>query len=143
MSKEIKTEIHINASPAKVWAIFSDFKSYPQWNPFIKSLTGEVKVGGRIVARIQPPDSSVMTFKPTILTYEEGKELSWLGKLFISGLFDGLHKFEIIKNTNDSTTFKHSEVFKGLLTGILNMENTKKGFEAMNLKLKSLTESGS
>lgn len=143
MSKEIKTEIHINASPEKVWAIFSDFESYPQWNPFIKSLTGEVKVGGRIVARIQPPDSRVMTFKPTILTYEEGKELSWLGKLFISGLFDGLHKFEFIKNTDGSTTFKHSEVFKGLLLGLLNLENTKKGFEAMNVKLKNLAESES
>ena len=140
MSKEIKTEIHINASPEKVWAIFSDFENYPQWNPFIKALTGEVKVGGRIVARIQPPDSSVMTFKPTILTYEEGKELSWLGKLFISGLFDGLHKFELVKNADGSTTFKHSEIFKGLLSGMLNLENTKKGFEAMNAKLKVLAE---
>jgi uncharacterized protein YndB with AHSA1/START domain len=43
MAKEIKTEILINASPDKVWAILTDFDNYPSWNPFITSLKGEVK----------------------------------------------------------------------------------------------------
>ena len=34
------TEIQIDASADQVWAILSDFASYPQWNPFITSMVG-------------------------------------------------------------------------------------------------------
>jgi hypothetical protein len=50
MAKEIKTEILINANTEKVWSIFSDFKNYPNWNPFIKFLAGRVEVGKKITA---------------------------------------------------------------------------------------------
>ena len=39
MAKEIKTEILINATPEKVWSILTSFDNYPNWNPFIKSIT--------------------------------------------------------------------------------------------------------
>src|SRR6185369_12184111 len=95
-AKEIKTEILINASPEKVWAIFSDFENYPKWNPFIKSLTGEVKVGEKISVTIQPYDSKAMSFKPKVLSFEANKEMRWIGRLLFGGLFDGKHQFEII-----------------------------------------------
>lgn len=55
MAKEIKTEIQIDATPERVWEILTDFDAYPTWNPFIKSITGEVNVGNTITARIEPP----------------------------------------------------------------------------------------
>lgn len=140
MAKEIKTEIVINASPAKVWVILNDFINYPQWNPFIKSIKGEVKVGNKITVRIEPANAKGMTFKPKVLAYETNKELRWIGHLLFSGLFDGEHKFELIDNGNGTTTFIQSEKFKGILVGLLNVENTKKGFKAMNEKLKELVE---
>ncbi|MDN3676077.1 SRPBCC domain-containing protein [Flavobacterium paronense] len=143
MAKEIKTEIVINAKPEKVWAILTDFKSYPNWNPFIKSIIGDVKVGNKITARIEPPKAKGMTFKPKVLTYETNKELKWLGHLLLAGLFDGEHKFELIDNGNGTTTFKQSEKFKGILVPLFKKQldnNTKKGFEAMNSKLKELAE---
>lgn len=143
MAKEIKTEIVINATPSKVWSILTNFDNYPNWNPFIKSLRGEVKVGNKITARIEPPGAKGMTFKPTILTYETNKELSWLGHLFIAGLFDGQHKFELIDNRNGTTTFIQSEKFSGILLPLFKKmldTNTINGFNAMNNKLKELAE---
>jgi len=142
-AKEIKTEILINATPEKVWAIFSDFKKYPNWNPFIKSLTGEVKVGNKIAVKIEPYNSKPMSFKPKVLVFEANKEFHWMGRLLFGGLFDGKHEFELIDNGNGTTTFKQSEVFKGILMpffGKKKMENTRKGYEAMNQKLKELAE---
>lgn len=142
-AKEIKTEILINASPEKVWAIFSDFENYPTWNPFIKSLTGQVKVGDKVHVTIQPYDSKPMSFKPKILAFETKKEIRWLGRLLFGGLFDGKHQFELIDNGNGTTTFKQSELFKGILIPFFSkkkMENTRKGYEAMNQKLKELAE---
>jgi hypothetical protein len=143
MATEIKTEILINATTDKVWSILIDFDEYPNWNPFIKSIKGNVKVGSKIIARIAPPDSKGMTFKPTILTSITKKELSWVGHLLFAGLFDGEHKFELIDNRNGTTTFRQSEKFKGILIPLFKKQlgnNTKKGFEEMNKKLKELAE---
>ena len=142
-AKEIKTEVLINATPEKVWAILTDFENYPNWNPFIKFIKGEVKIGNKIIVKIEPPEAKGMTFKPKILTFETNKELSWLGHLLFAGLFDGKHKFELIDNGDGTTTFRQSEKFKGVLVPLFKKQldnNTKKGFEEMNRKLKEIAE---
>ncbi len=141
MVKEINTSISIHATPGKIWSILTDFEKYPQWNPFIISLKGEVAVGKTITVKIQPPQSSPMTFKPTVLVFQQNKELKWLGKLFISGLFDGEHRFEIIDHQNGTVTFHHSEIFKGIFVRFFNTQKTQTGFQLMNQKLKELAES--
>jgi len=143
MTIEIKTEIIIHANIEKVWSIITDFKNYPNWNPFIKSINGDVKVDNIITVRIEPPESKGMTFKPKVLSYDANKKLSWLGHLFFPGLFDGEHKFEVVDNGNGSTTFLQSEIFNGILIPLFKKElriNTKNGFENMNNKLKELAE---
>ncbi len=140
MAKEIKTEIVIQATPEKIWKILTDFESYPQWNPFITSITGNVEKGNKIVVSIKPPKGSGMTFKPTILTKTDNKELSWKGKLLFNGLFDGVHKFELIDNGNGTTTFVQSEKFSGIFVWLFNPQKTKNGFNEMNQKLKELAE---
>lgn len=143
MAKEIKTEILINATPEKVWSILTNFDNYPKWNPFIKSIKGDVKVGNKITARIEPPEAKGMTFKPKILAFKTNKELKWLGHLLFAGLFDGEHKFELIDNGNETTTFRQSEKFKGILVPLFKKmldNNTINGFNEMNKKLKDLAE---
>ena len=84
-----------------------------------------------------------MTFKPTVLAFEKNKEFRWIGHLLFPGLFDGEHKFELNDNRNGTTTFKQSEKFAGILVPLFKKmldNNTKKGFEEMNKKLKELAE---
>ncbi|MFT5834974.1 MAG: hypothetical protein ACI97N_002618 [Cognaticolwellia sp.] len=143
MALEIKTEIIINATPEKVWKILTNFRAYPNWNPFIKSIEGQVTIGEKIIARIEPPEAKGMTFKPKILTVVKNRELSWLGHLLFPGLFDGKHKFELIDNGNGTTTFIQSEKFKGILVPFFKKQlknNTKNGFIEMNKKLKEIAE---
>lgn len=143
MAKQIKTQIIISATPDKVWSVLTDFENHPKWNPFIKSITGEVKVGNQITVSMAPPNGKGMTFKPRVLVFDQNKEFRWIGKLIFKGLFDGEHKFELIDNRNGTTTFIHSENFKGLLVGLFKDQlenNTKKGFELMNESLKKRVE---
>ncbi|MBA3901954.1 MAG: SRPBCC domain-containing protein [Bacteroidetes bacterium] len=143
MAKEIKTEININATPERVWEILTDFDNYPKWNPFIKSIIGEVAVGNNIKVRMEPPEGNAMVFKPKVLAFNKNKEFRWLGHLIFPGLFDGEHIFELIENKDGSTTFIHSEKFKGILVPLFNKmldENITRGFELMNQKLKELAE---
>ncbi len=139
----LETRIEMNASPQKVWAILTDFKNYPHWNPFIKSIEGEMVLGKKFNVRIEPPEAQGMSFTPVLLAFEPNKEFRWKGKLFVKGLFDGEHQFKLIKNTDGSTTLIHSEKFSGILVPLFSKMidvNTRKGFELMNEKLKELAE---
>ncbi len=140
--KEIKTEIIINSKPEKVWNILTNFEKYPEWNPFIKSILGNKKVGEQLIVKIQPPDGSGMTFKPLILKFEQDKEFRWLGKLLFKGIFDGEHYFKLSDNNDGMTTFIQGEKFNGLLVGLLGktLEKTKNGFELMNKAIKIESE---
>lgn len=143
MKLDLQTQITINARPEKVWKILTNFSEYPNWNPFIKYVEGDFVVGNKIKARIQPPDSNVMNFTPKVLTYRKNMELSWLGHVLFPGLFDGVHKFVLIDNGDQTTTFQHSENFQGILVPLFKkqlLNNTKRGFIAMNEKLKELAE---
>jgi hypothetical protein len=143
MTKEIKTEIVIHATPETIWAVLTDLKNYPNWNPFIKSITGQLSVGNTLIVQIEPPEASGMTFKPKVLAFETNKEIRWLGHLLFPGLFDGEHKLQLIDNRNGTTTFLQSEKFSGLLVFLFKKmldHNTKNGFVLMNKKLKEIAE---
>ena len=53
--KRIQREIEIAATPEHVWDVLTDFASYPEWNPFIRSIAGEPRAGARLEVRIEPP----------------------------------------------------------------------------------------
>lgn len=143
MNYEIKTKIVIHAEVSKVWQVLTNFAAYPSWNPFIRSLEGSVSEGTKITAKIAPPGSSSMTFKPKVLVFQKNTEFRWKGKLLITGLFDGEHYF-ILHDLKDGTTLlEHGEKFSGILVPIFKMQlesKTLKGFEQMNVALKDLVE---
>ncbi len=138
--KQITSEIQIEASPARVWGLLTDFPSFPEWNPFIRKASGKPKEGERLEVKIGSGKS--MTFKPKVLKAEPGRELRWLGRVFIPGLFDGEHSFTIEQLDEKSVRFVQSERFTGLLVPLFRgLENDAlRGFEEMNRALKERAE---
>jgi uncharacterized protein YndB with AHSA1/START domain len=43
--KELRTEIEIQATPEKVWQVFTDLDQNPEWNPLIYRAIGKAQVG--------------------------------------------------------------------------------------------------
>jgi hypothetical protein len=143
MQKEIKTQIQINASPEKVWQILTDFENQAKWNPFVRSITGDVRKGNKIKVVLSPQGTKPMTFKPTVLAFDQNREFRWLGNLLFPGIFDGEHIFQLLENEDGSTTFIHGEKFKGILVGLMAKKldtEIKEGFEKMNQALKGQVE---
>lgn len=143
MKKEIKTQIHINATPQEVWKLFTDFENHSKWNPFIRSISGHVEEGKKIKVVLGPQGDKPMTFKPKVLVFKEAQEFRWLGHLFIPSIFDGEHYFELLENVDGSTTFIHGERFNGILVGMMAKKldtDIKQGFEEMNKALKKQAE---
>lgn len=140
MKHQITTSIEINASKEKVWNAFFNFDDYPKWNPFIKSIKGEIALNKKFKAEIGD-----MKFSPTVKVLDPQKEFTWLGSLIIPDIFDGRHSFLFIENENGTTTLIQKENFNGILVPLLKSKlNTEilDGFNNMNKKLKELVENG-
>lgn len=143
MAKELNTHIEINAPAETVWQVLTDFSRYSQWNPFIRSIRGQAKQGETLEVFIQPPGANGMTFRPVILALQPERELRWMGRLLLPGIFDGEHQFQIEPLGENHTRFVQREVFSGLLVPFLWSsldKQTRQGFEEMNHALKMQIE---
>ncbi|MDS0295869.1 SRPBCC domain-containing protein [Halogeometricum luteum] len=142
--KEILTSIEIAAAPERVWDVLTDFEAYDEWNPFLR-VVGRPNVGSRPRVRLTPPNGRSMAFRPEVTVVEPNRELRWLGHLYVSGLFDGEHRFVLEPLDGGARTrFVHAETFGGALAGPLlwmARDDTRAGFEAMNDALKRRAES--
>ena len=142
MTRELHTEIEIDAPAQDVWAAVADTGSYPEWNPFIRRLEGELREGATLEVRIEPPGGRGMTFKPKVLVAEPGRELRWLGRFLLPGIFDGEHSLRVEPIDERRTRFVQSERFSGILVGASKraLDKTQTGFEQMNAALKARVE---
>jgi hypothetical protein len=142
MTRRIDTEILIQASPERVWAVLTDFAAYPEWNPFILSLEGTAEWGEHLRVRIRTGEGKEHLFKPVVLQATAPTRLRWLGRLGVPGLFDGEHDFEL-QPEGSGTLLHQRESFQGFLVPILWRQvepATRAGFEAMNRALKARAE---
>lgn len=140
--QKIETVIHIHRPLQQVWDVLMDFASYPDWNPFVTSISGDPSPGSKLSITIQPPGKREMQFKPVILKSEPESEFRWKGKLLIKGLFDGEHYFILKPLPNGSTAVHHGEIFSGLLPPVMKsiLKKTEMGFQKMNVALKERCE---
>ncbi|MDN5201892.1 SRPBCC domain-containing protein [Fulvivirgaceae bacterium BMA10] len=141
--KELLTTIDIQAPPEKIWDILTDFDKYPEWNPFIISIRGDLTLNSRLKVYIKPKDSKGMNINPKVVTYTKNKRFSWVGNLAIPGLFEGHHIFEIEPKNEHESKLIHREEFRGLLLPLLWKKldtQTRAGFEDMNRAIKIKAE---
>jgi hypothetical protein len=141
--KKVHTEIEINASDECVWKVLTDFPNFNKWNPFITKISGTLTEGSRLKVRIQPFDEKPMNFRPIILKIRPNRELRWIGKFAIPGLFTGEHAFSIEPLGNNHVRFIHTENFTGLFMLLYGNNfdvNIRQRFEEMNRALKAKAE---
>ena len=139
----IKTEIEIAAPAHAVWKVLTDADAFSEWNPFVKSMSGDLKAGNTLAITVQPDGKSAMKFTPKVLKAHPNQELRWLGKLGFKGIFDGEHYFVLEETPQGTTILRHGETFRGLLAYPLFAmigKDTRTGFEAMNQALKARVE---
>ncbi len=144
LERRIDTHVEIEASARRVWEVLADFPAYALWNPFIVTIAGAVLRGGRLTVAIRPPGARGMTFRTIVLAADPHRELRWLGRLILPGLFDGEHVFTIAPFSPGRVRFAQRETFRGLLVPLMTRslwEGTRRGFEEMNLALKRRAES--
>lgn len=137
--RELVTQIDIDAAPAQVWDVLSDTSSYPQWNPFLVSMKGELLEGKKLRNRMRTTAGSEISFSPTVLRVENNRELRWLGRMVMPRIFDGEHYF-ILEDRGGFTRLIHGERFRGILLWFMDVQQFKSNFEELNEALKRRVE---
>lgn len=143
MKKQIYSEVVIAAPAAAVWSVLTDVRRYAEWNPFIKRIDGRLEPGQRLAIAIEPVPGKSISFRPLLVRVLDRREIRWIGRAGIAGLFDGEHSLALEPEENDATRFVHQETFSGVLVPFLwwylkpRLEN---GFTAMNNALRRRVE---
>lgn len=140
ISVEAFEEIH--APPAAVWEILLEFDSYPEWNPFVRSIVGLPVKGEQLVVTIRPPGARAMTFTPAVVAVETNERFAWRGQLVAPFVFDGYHEFHLEAVDGERRTrLLQRETFRGALVPVLlDQRRVERGFRAMNRALKERVE---
>jgi len=116
---DISSEIEIDATPDEVWAVLTDFARYREWNPGFDQAEGSAQVGETLHLTFAKKGGKGMTMHPKVLVADPGRELRWLGRLWVPGIFDGEHRFEIHEIGPGRVRFVQSEPFRGVLVPFL------------------------
>ena len=141
--KELKAEVKINSSPETVWSVISDFSRYPDWNPIITQITGELKLGAKLEIHLTTVGGKSRIYYPEITKVESPIEIRWYGKFFFSGIFSGERILTIDKISDNEVNFINREIFSGIGVKFTpkKMENDiLSSFESMNNSLKNYIE---
>lgn len=116
----IQTSTDIDATPAEVWDVLTDYAAYPDWNPTQDGLDG----------------ATVVETVPEEL-------LRWQTTTGVVGVFDGERTFTLEPIAGGGTRFTQSELFRGVVVpfvGASLRDETAPGFHAMNAALRDRVE---
>lgn len=116
----IQTSADIEASPAEVWEVLTDYAAYPEWNPTQDGLDGA-----------------------TVAMSVANETLRWETTTGLIGIFDGERTFTLEPLDGGGTRFTQSELFRGVLVpfaGESLKNETAPGFHAMNAALRERVE---
>jgi hypothetical protein len=141
---EVATEVTIEASSAAIWHILADVERYPQWNPYIRELHGELVPGAPLHFRFSLLGSITLPARASVLTVTVERELRWAGHLLRDKLFRAEHYHRLDLVSERTVRFRHGERFSGVLTVLLwpFLRAWAPGrYRAVNLALKQRAES--
>ena len=116
----IQTSADIEASPAEVWEVLTDYAAYPEWNPTQDGLDGA-----------------------TVAMSVANETLRWETTTGLIGIFDGERTFSLEPLDGGGTRFTQSELFRGVVVpfaGESLKNETAPGFHAMNAALRERVE---
>ena len=137
--KVYKATITINAAPGKIWDILVDTTGYPNWDPGMERIEGNLAMGEKVkfFTKLSPEQA----FPVKVTGFDQAKKMVLTGGMPL-GLFKSERTHRLTPNSDGSTTFHTEEIFSGLLLPLFgkNIPDLTKNFEAFAAGLKQQAE---
>ena len=140
--RELHSEIEIDAPASRVWAALTETAAYPEWNPFIRRLDGDLRAGCKLEVRIEPPGARGMTFRPTVLAAETGRGAALARPFPRPRAVRRQYSFELAELPGCRTRLVQRKRFQRRVVGPFgrSLDRTAAGFAAMNEALRDRVE---
>jgi hypothetical protein len=116
-----RTVFEVKASDADVWAALVDFEQYPQWNPSLPYISGELKEGSMVSLTLGLPGKSPMKVTAKFEQIQPKRLMTWRGNVGAAWLFSGYRAFEIQSLASNKTKVTHVEDIGGLLAPVFKL----------------------
>jgi hypothetical protein len=113
-TRHVRVEARLAAPASEVWRWFTDFESFPNWNPFIRKAQGPLRVGARLSLRLRLGER-VLEVCPVVTALEPAREVRWKTHVVMPGLFDVDRRFVLDSTSSQGTLFVQEETNSGLL----------------------------
>ena len=101
----------IEATPETIWVILTDAPSYPQWDPGMDRIEGDIASGEKI--KVFTKLSPGRAFPATVTNFVPGQKMVWTGGMPL-GLFKGERTFTLSSQGDGATEFTMREEFSGV-----------------------------
>jgi hypothetical protein len=137
---DVRTTLFIAAPPERVWQVLTDFRTWPEWNPTIPRIRGEVRVGATVRFRVRVEAMREFGLAAKIVRCEPNRELAWRGSApLVPALAWGEHYYRL-EASGEGTLFTHGEDYGGLLRLVMRgppYDRAVRAFEATNRALEA------
>ena len=139
--KIYSVEITIETSPQTIWKILTNAAAYPEWEPNVERIEGQIAKGEKI--KVFTKFSPGRAFPATISSFVPNEQMVWSGGMPL-GLFKGVRTFELTPNGDGGTDFSMKEVFSGLLLPLIGrtIPDLTENFQQFAEGLKERAEAG-
>lgn len=135
--KSVHHEILINASSENVWNILVDMDEYPEWNPVMKLLDGNVKEGQKVIYQFTQDESNVSKIGAQVVQVAPNALLNQKGGIPLVLTFN--HKYEL-EDLGSSTKVTIHEDYRGIGVNFWNPKPVEEAYARINEALKAKAE---
>lgn len=138
------TTVDIDATPAQVWEVLTNFSTFPEWSGFKGEIRGTAKQGALLTVIARPrPGKIKMTFFRVTKCVEE-RELCWRAHYAWPYLLYG-DRFWVLERLDGGRRCRltQGEMFKGVLSFIVRARAKQRGdqgYREMCDRLKAYVE---
>jgi hypothetical protein len=133
--RRFEAAIRIDATPDRIWSILTDAARYPEWNPTVTRIEGQIAPGERIALYVTA--SPGRAFPVTVTAFQPPRRMVWRGGMPL-GLFTGTRTFTLTPEADGRVLFDMREIFSGLLAPVMArvIPDMQRAFETFAAALK-------
>lgn len=139
---ELRSEVEIDAPPARVYAVLTDFSRYESWNPFLTQVRGELVVGRKLSLEMSLPEGKTYILQPEVTRVTEQVELRWRTQFWSATLLEAEQLFILKEARPGVTRVTQGLDFSGFLLrfSAKSLTRAARGCVYMNQALKKRAE---
>jgi hypothetical protein len=135
--KSVHHEIIINSSPENVWKVLVAMDKYPEWNPVMELLEGEIKEGNQVKYKFTQDENSVSEIGATVKQVIPDSLLNQKGGIPLVLTFN--HKY-LLESEDNATKLTIHEDYGGIAVNFWNPAPVEKAYARLNEAIKEKVE---